>query len=137
LNLGSCTGNAIGGELEFMQIAQGEKAFTPSRLFIYYNERVMENSVSEDAGAMIRDGIKSVAKKGVCPETMWPYIIEKFADKPSTKCYTQAKKFKALKYERLSNNITDMKSCLAGGKPFVFGFSVYESFESDTVAKLE
>jgi C1A family cysteine protease len=28
-----------------------------------------------------------------------------------------------------------MKSCLADGFPFVFGFTVYESFESDEVAE--
>jgi C1A family cysteine protease len=28
-----------------------------------------------------------------------------------------------------------MKSCLAEGYPFVFGFTVYESFESEEVAK--
>src|SRR5215471_14135179 len=81
--LGSCTANAIGGALEFDQIKQGEKNFTPSRLFIYYNERVMENSVDEDAGAMIRDGIKSVNKLGAPPEVPdWPYVISKFKTKP-------------------------------------------------------
>ena len=28
-----------------------------------------------------------------------------------------------------------MKACLAAGYPFVFGFTVYESFESDEVAQ--
>ena len=28
-----------------------------------------------------------------------------------------------------------MKGCLAAGYPFVFGFTVYESFESQAVAK--
>ena len=28
-----------------------------------------------------------------------------------------------------------MKACLASGYPFVFGFTVYESFESDAVAQ--
>jgi len=28
-----------------------------------------------------------------------------------------------------------MRSCLADGFPFVFGFTVYESFESQEVAK--
>ncbi len=42
----------------------GNKAFTPSRLFIYYNERVIEGTVSTDAGAQVRDGIKSVATLG-------------------------------------------------------------------------
>src|SRR6476646_3187350 len=48
--LGSCTANAIGGALEFDQMKQRQTdIFAPSRLFIYYNERVMENSVNDDA----------------------------------------------------------------------------------------
>src|SRR5260221_8686594 len=59
--LGSCTANAIGAAFEFgLQKQKKELAFMPSRLFIYYNERVIENSVNSDSGAMIRDGIKSV-----------------------------------------------------------------------------
>ena len=49
------------------------KDFTPSRLFIYYNERYVEHSVDRDAGAMLRDGIKVMEKLGVCPETLWKY----------------------------------------------------------------
>ena len=49
------------------------KDFMPSRLFIYYNERAVEGTIASDSGAMIRDGIKSVAKLGVCDETVWPY----------------------------------------------------------------
>src|SRR6476469_7450575 len=56
--LGSCTANAIGGAIQFHQMKQGIPNFTPSRLFIYYNERVIEGTVSSDSGAMIRDGIK-------------------------------------------------------------------------------
>src|SRR4029077_19859186 len=65
--LGSCTANAISGAIQFSQKQQKVKVFAPSRLFIYYNERVMEGSVNSDAGAMIRDGIKSVSKEGYCP----------------------------------------------------------------------
>src|SRR6266480_1815967 len=76
--LGSCTANAIGGALEFDQMKQNQNAFTPSRLFIYYNERVMEGTVNSDSGAMLRDGMKTVARQGACPEPMWPYLINKF-----------------------------------------------------------
>jgi C1A family cysteine protease len=31
--------------------------------------------------------------------------------------------------------LAQMQGCLASGYPFVFGFTVYESFESDTVAQ--
>ena len=72
-HLGSCTANAIAGAIEFDQIKQGQQQATPSRLFIYYNERAMEHSIQFDSGAQLRDGIKSVAKLGACPETIWPY----------------------------------------------------------------
>jgi C1A family cysteine protease len=107
----------------------------PSRLFIYYNERVIEHTVDQDAGAMIRDGIKSVSKDGAPHETLWPYVITKFKDKPSAAAYKDAKKHTAVLYERLTQSLDQLKACLAAGYPFVFGFSVYESFESDAVAK--
>jgi C1A family cysteine protease len=134
--LGSCTANAIGGALEFNQMKQGEKSFTPSRLFIYYNERAMEHTVDEDSGAMIRDGIKSVAQLGAPPETPdWPYVINKFRNKPGRPVYTKALKYQAILYQRLNPHLEQLKGCLADGFPFVFGISVYESFESQAVAK--
>src|SRR5450432_2708498 len=72
--IGSCTANAIAAALEFDRDKQKLADFMPSRLFIYYNERAMEKTTGSDAGAQIRDGIKSVGKQGVCPETEWPYI---------------------------------------------------------------
>src|SRR5690242_15739291 len=44
-HLGSCTGNGIARVLEYQAIAQGQPAVTPSRLFIYYNERVIEGTI--------------------------------------------------------------------------------------------
>src|SRR5690349_3978557 len=64
--LGSCTANAIANAHLFNQLAQkAKKKFLPARLFIYYNERAMEGTIDTDAGAMIRDGIKSISKLGV------------------------------------------------------------------------
>ena len=133
--LGSCTANAIAGALQFDEIKEKQpQVFTPSRLFIYYNERVIEQTVSTDSGAQIRDGIKTIAAQGDCPETLWPYDITKFTVKPTQQCYDQALKFKAVQYQRLTQIPNQMKGCLASGYPFVFGFTVYESFESPQVA---
>ena len=132
--LGSCTANAIGAAFEFDLLKQNLTDFMPARLFIYYNERAMEGTVGSDSGAMIRDGIKSVNKQGVCPETMWPYDISKFADQPPEECYTEALTHQVTSYQRVPRVLNQMKGCLAHGFPFVFGFSVYASFESDEVA---
>jgi C1A family cysteine protease len=134
--LGSCTANAIAAAIQFERMKQRlAQIFTPSRLFIYYNERVIEHTVASDSGAQIRDGIKSVAQQGDCPETEWPYVITKFKVKPSKSCYTDALQYKAVSYQHLTPVLTQLNGCLASGNPFVFGFTVYESFESAQVAK--
>jgi C1A family cysteine protease len=134
--LGSCTANAIGAAHQFEQIKHdAATAFTPSRLFIYYNERVIEHTVDQDAGAMIRDGMKSVAKQGVCAETEWPYVVGQFTTRPPKSCYTHAMDHQVLSYHRVARSLPQMKGCLAEGYPFVFGFAVYEGFESETVAE--
>jgi C1A family cysteine protease len=137
--LGSCTANAIAGAIEFDLLKQKAPAvFTPSRLFIYYNERAMEHTVNTDSGAQIRDGVKSVNKLGAPPESVWPYSDQNpgpFTEKPAAGIYTEAAKHKITAYQRVARSLAQMKGCLAAGYPFVLGFSVYESFESEEVAK--
>ncbi len=134
--LGSCTANAIAAAFQFNEMKQGAPDTSiPSRLFIYYGERSIEGTVNEDSGAQIRDGIKVVAKEGVCPEAEWPYNIANFSQKPPQKCFTDAKKYQAVTYQRLIQDQNTMKGCLAEGFPFVFGITVYESMMSDSVAK--
>lgn len=133
--LGSCTANSIGAIVEFNERKQREPdAATPSRLFIYYNERVMEGTVPQDAGAEIRDGIKSVAQLGAPPEQLWPYDITKFARKPPARAYTEAKKHQVLRYQRVAQTAIALQSVLASGFPISFGFSVYSSFETNVGA---
>jgi C1A family cysteine protease len=135
-HLGSCTANSIAGAYEFDEMKQKEDhAFTPSRLFIYYNERKMENTIDEDAGAMLRDGIKTINNDGVCPENMWEYDISKFTTEPSKEAYDSAKHHKCVEYKRVEQTLPQLKQCLIEGFPFIFGMMVYESFESMEVAK--
>lgn len=134
--IGSCTANAIAGAIEFEQIREKDPSpFTPSRLFIYYNERVMENTVKSDAGAVIRDGIKSVNVSGVCKETTWPYIEKKFSTKPTDESYVEGLKYQTLVYSAVGQDQNSVKSCLASGDPIVFGFAIYESFETESVSQ--
>jgi C1A family cysteine protease len=143
--IGSCTANAIAAAVQFDRKKSSEAPdFIPSRLFIYYNERSVEHDVLFDRGAQIRDGIKTVVKVGVCPETMWAYDdtpadpdTEQFApgtkaaEKPTPSCFAEAKRFEALAYLRIVQNLQQLCGCLAEGFPFVFGISVYRSFWDD------
>lgn len=134
--LGSCTANAIAAAYEFDAMKEKQvDIFTPSRLFIYYNERVMEGTIFEDAGAEIRDGIKSINAIGVCPEKMWEYNILKFSEKPPQETYDNASHHKCVQYKRIASTLPQMKQCLIEGYPFVFGMQIYESFENENVAQ--
>lgn len=126
-SLGSCTANAIAGAFEYDM--SPEKRFIPSRLFIYYNERARENSIYQDSGARIIDGIKSIEEQGVCSEDEWPYIEEKFEEKPPEQCYHDAKKYRAL-FAFKVNDLNHIKSALCHGLPVLMGVQVYESFEN-------
>jgi C1A family cysteine protease len=135
-DLGSCTANAIGGLVEFLEMKEGHPAFVPSRLFIYYNERVLEGTVSQDAGAEIRDGMKVVNTLGAPHEALWWYNTVKFAVKPNKGVYADGIKHKVTSYQSVDNtNLQAMQAVLAAGYPVVGGFTVYDSFESDAVAR--
>jgi C1A family cysteine protease len=140
--IGSCTANVIAAAVQFdRRKAKQKPDFVPSRLFIYYNERAIEHSTHYDAGAQLRDGIKSVAKLGVCSESEWPYDdtapsnedapFPKTAPagkRPPASCYKDALNYNAISYQRVQQTLAQMKGCIAEGYPFVFGFTVYEKW---------
>ncbi len=128
-HLGSCVGNAIVGAYELLLNKEMPSSFVNlSRLFVYYNARLLEGTENEDNGAYIRNGIKGVSKYGICKENLWPYNIDKFADKPTPICYEDAKNRNIKNYFRLIN-LSDMLDALNNNIPVVFGIVVYENFE--------
>jgi C1A family cysteine protease len=134
--LGSCTANGIAGAIEYRRRRQKLPDFVPSRLFIYWNERVIEGTPASDAGAEIRDGIKSVATQGACSEDIiqpspWPYDITQFAAQPPQACFDQAKRDLVASYATVDQTDVDaIRAALVSDYPVVFGFTVYDGFEN-------
>jgi len=134
--LGSCTANAIAAAYDFAHASQGIGFITPSRLFIYSNERIMEGTdLTDDSGAQIRDGVKCVSTMGVCPEAEWPYIESQFSVAPPKECYENALKDLVLEYQSVGQLEIMAALNQPQPKPVIIGFTVYESFESNEVAK--
>lgn len=126
----SCTSQCLSAALMHEREKQNEiPRFIPSRLFIYYNTRVLEDTVNSDAGAYIRSSIKTVVKTGFCDEKLWPFDVNKILKQPPKIAYSKATLYKLLKYYRINNNNLDhLKLCLAAGYPFIFGSAIYDSF---------
>jgi C1A family cysteine protease len=134
--LGSCTANAAAGLMQYERRKAGHAPdFVPARLFVYYEERVIEGTVGEDSGAQLRDAAKVLATSGVCPETDWPYDISTFTRPPTPQMFVDAAPHKAVRYARVAQDLTHLKATVAAGNPIMFGFTVYASFESAEVAR--
>ena len=126
--LGSCTGNAIAGAYELLLNKEVPAKFVDlSRLYIYYNARLLEGSTSEDEGAYVRDAIKAVQQYGICTESCWPYNIEKFSIKPDAICYDDGKLRNIKNYYRVLG-LGDILDALNNYMPVVFGMKVYSGF---------
>lgn len=133
--LGSCTANATGALFSYLQTLAGKPPVTPSRLFIYYGEREAIGTVNQDSGAAIRDGIKVLANQGGPPESIWPYDVARFAVRPTPDVYAAAAPHKIAAYQRLNQTASHIRMALFLGFPVAFGFTVFESFESEKVAR--
>jgi len=134
-HLGSCTANATCGAYGFEMMKQRETYVDMSRLYLYYCSRDMEGTVDQDSGAEIKDVVSVTEKTGLCLDTLWPYDISKFTEKPPQACYDDSALHKTMNGERIQQTSDDIKQCLLDGYPVIFGFQVYDSFESEPVAK--
>ena len=152
--IGSCTANAIAGAWEYTERRQFGRSVTPSRLGIYFCERALRGQAGSDSGAQIRDGFRVIHTTGVWPETAWPYddtpadpttgvwetdpstgVVPRPAQQPPAADYVIGKSERSTVYERVTRDLQHIRGCLAAGWPVVFGFTVYESFESGEVAR--
>lgn len=137
-NLGACVGfgcSRAGVVAESHEIQPNPKIRHPSTLFVYYNGRALEGTINEDSGLSVRDGMKAIAKAGLCSEADWPYDISKFTIQPPAQAYADGKLERARRYYRVAQTLADLKAVLALGFGIAFGMTVYESFESLTVER--
>jgi C1A family cysteine protease len=132
----TCTANAIASAHLYDQLQQRlPSPALPSRLFLYWNERVALGTQASDSGATLRGGIKSIARQGACPEPQWPYDLAQLLVQPPDACFQAALPHRAVSYKRIHRDLDLFRACLAEGWPFVFGFSVYASFHTPAVAQ--
>jgi C1A family cysteine protease len=136
-NLGSCTANAAAAMSQFLMIKHGLGDYMPSRLALYWWNRFQEKTVNQDSGASLYDAMNTLVKYGVPHENLWPYITEgnRFIVKPTKDVWSDGYWHSIDKGMSVVQNLTVMKTCLAQGYPFMFGFLVYQSFESEVVAR--
>lgn len=141
LTTGSCTGHGVTAAKMYARAKQGLPFVDLSRLFPYWNARVAEGSQDSDSGAVIADVVAATQALGDCPYTDLPTDANLVTVAPSAEAFSDALAHKALSATRVWGSAGPgleyhTKHCISVlGLPVVYGITVYESFESDEVAK--
>lgn len=130
--IGDCTSaSSVNGLKEFQLIR--EKSLVPlSRLYHYYQERVLENDVDEDGGAELRDAMKVLQQTGTCKYATWP-DTKGYKTPPDTTANDEVAAFKIAEYHRVIG-LAGLKSALTEGFPVILGIKVYQSFEGSVAS---
>ncbi len=128
--IGSCTANAFCSAFKFLE---KHRDFDPSRLYVYYKERLLENPGGEitDSGAWVEDAYAWVAKNGVCSENSWPYNEYNVNISPTQECDSEAIQHRANGYFKIKldrNLKSTIKNCITQNHPVLMAFGVYQSF---------
>lgn len=138
--LGSCTAVALISLLLYdMKKSAHESIESMSVLYLYYWSRFLESSEDYDAGVSLSDCIMAIQKFGICKESLWPYDIKKFTNRPSAEALQDAgaskDKFDMKRIKKVSQKLSVMKNMLNRQCPFACGIKIYESFESKEVER--
>lgn len=122
----TCTAHAAVSAFEILQNGRTANTFLPSRSFVYYNTRVLENTVSSIVGTSLRNALRTLTNQGVCEETTWPYDTTRLLIRPHATAYSTALPNRIIRYARLAPTLTQIRLCLASGHPFAFAMKCYD-----------
>lgn len=134
---GSCVGSALASILEYFYFSTTGHMKKFSRLFIYYNARMLEDEISQrhatrsDSGADLQFAIVSLMKYGGCEDHYWPFYEHLINVQPHEQAYENSQYYRLDEIRRLSNNVNQLRECLAEGYPFVMAIKIFSSFASN------
>lgn len=137
-DLGTCTAFSTLAAFQYEVTRQGRQAYYPSFLAQYWWARYLDGgpeNTRADVGATLRSAVKAAAKYGVAHDSNWPYKTAKYARQPNKRTTQDAERHQVLQYLAVPQSADRMRACLNDGFPIIVGFSVYESFESEEVAR--
>jgi C1A family cysteine protease len=127
-SIGSCTANAIAQQIQI----KTKNKLSISRLYQYFNSRLLERTVQEDSGANLLDCYKVLKTYNYVDESIYPYDITKFAQFPDYTIYNLAYNNKPIdKYEVVPQDLYHIQYTLAVYKqPIVIGAQIFSSFQN-------
>ncbi len=123
-SLGACTLHSVSTQLTFLSKKKGDELYW-SRLLMYWNGRALARyPLNQDTGLPMRTAIRGAAN-GIALEDDWPYVINKFAQRPPLDVVQNAEK--CITYFAVEQNLGELRRALVKG-PISFGMTLRTSF---------
>ena len=124
--IGSCTSNSLAQSIRI----KTENKVSISRIFNYFNSRLLEGNQYIDSGCSIVDCLKAICKYKWIDESLYPYDISMYNKFPPSNIYIEASKNTFNQYQTIQQSIYDVKFTLKEYlQPIIFGAMIYSSFE--------
>lgn len=128
----NCSGsNALSNIIRFWLRKQGKIEYQPSRLYMYYFGRLLDNNTEYDSGVCLKKLFKGIEKFGICSEKNWPYDIDKFNIKPDSDIPKE--NINNFKYYSVKNNINELKLILSYGYPIICMLNFFDNNSSSEI----
>jgi C1A family cysteine protease len=132
-DIGSCVANGTLSAYSYVSKIVDKRYISLSRLQVYYDARKSIGMVNVDSGCQIVDAVNNLQKIGAGHEYMWPYITNKFTQKPPTRVYQNAVKHKVIQAFKVDNtDRVSIRLALTNGYPVIVGSLVYNGIHKIT-----
>jgi len=133
--LGSCTGHAFSSGMEWIWRRYYKKEPILSPLYIYSRELLADGNFPNDDGSTGETGCNVAIVYGCCEDSLYPDSTRNI-QQPTSIMDTNAQQYRLGAYHGL-NGSSSAISVIADPTPWPveIGFTVYDSFESEEVAK--
>lgn len=124
---GSCAGFATAvGVKEFQERIDYSRPVSLSPRYIY---ELAKKISGHSEGTTLKACMQVISEKGVCEESLWPYIPNETND-PSPNADKNASKFKVVTYARVTN-LNELKQALIQFGATLIGVNVYKGMVSE------
>jgi C1A family cysteine protease len=140
---GSCCGQAGASkvDLDYRQFTDwqdrsiADDKFMASASFVYKCDLIAGGVLGNDVGSSLHQTAITISQKGAATNTVEPYKDNDYSKPPTAAQYENGLLYRMMPYHFLPD-LHSMKSCLAPsaagpGHSFIFGISVYDSFENE------
>lgn len=131
---GSCTANSGASYVEWVNRKYLNRVPVLSAQDLYANELLADGDFPQDNGSEPRTTCKVLTSKGVCEESLYPYVAGEILQ-PTPAQDQNGLMYKFDRYHRLTGSV-DVIACLGNSTPWpvLVAFNVAASFESNQVA---